>query len=423
MKKDISSIISFFIVFITIVSMLIFSIKITYDSSYLKIYSYYLIGIGVLSLINYIFCKIKKFKFNIYEIFIVILIILLSLSLITAIDLNVALFGSINRYEGFFVIVSYYLLFLNSMNIKEKKHIKIITYLILLIGITNIIYGLFQVGILNTNLFSVIGNWHYAKGFLGNSMYFGTLCSICFPIIYGSFIKSESKKDIIINFLLLIIFTYGLLMSGAMSSVVGLIFVILFSVYEVIRRIIKKENFKKELLSITIGIILIMGLTLIETNRNDYLRDDLSELFNQTKEVSTGNTSDTYGTGRIYIWKETIKKIGESPLTGVGVDNFRFAFRPLLIDKVSGLVVNKAHNEYLQRMLCEGLFTGITFIIFIAFIFFKNINKYKDNLQYGLFLSFISYSIQAFFNISVIRVAPLYFIIMGLIIFDNKSKD
>jgi len=423
MKKDISSIVSFVLVLITIVSMLIFSIMITYDSNYLKIYSFYLMGIGSLSLINYIISKIKKLKFNIYEIMVIVLIILSSLSLTTAIDIERALFGSINRYEGFFVIISYYLIFLNSMNIKSKNHIKYVAYLILLVGIINIFYGLFQIGILNTTIFSIKGSWHYAKGFGGNSMFFGTLCSICFPIIYGDFIKSKCKKEIIIKFLLLIIFTYGLLISGAMSSVVSLIFVILFSIYEIIRKIIKKEKYKKELLLIIIGFCLIICLTSIETIRNDYLKNDLMELFYQTREVGLGNTSDTYGTGRIYIWKQTIKKIGESPLTGIGVDNFRLAFKPVLIDKVSGLVVNKAHNEYLQRILCEGLFTGITFIIFIATIFFKNINKYKDGIQYGLFLSFISYSIQAFFNISVTRFAPLYFIVMGLIIFDNKSKD
>lgn len=424
MKNYIFSMTSFLIIIINIIFMLFFSIKITYDNSFLEFYSFYLISIGIICLINYIYIKIKCFKFNIYEIFIFLLIFLSSLSLITAIDIDVALFGSVNRYEGYFVILSYYLLFLNSLNIKEKKHIKIIVYLILFIGIINIFYGLFQIGLINTNMFSVIGSWHYAKGFLGNSMFFGTLCSICFPIVYGCFIKSKTKKDSILYFILLIIFIYGLLISGAMSSFVSLIFVIIFSIYDIVICFIKKDkNYKKEIILVIVSIVSIVGLTIIESNRNDYLKKDLIEMFYQTKEVSNGNTEDTYGTGRIYIWKETIKKIGESPLTGIGADNFKLAFNPYLIDKVSGLIVNKAHNEYLQRMLCEGLFTGITFIIFIAIIFFKNINKYRDKMHYGLFLSFISYSIQAFFNISVTRVAPLYYIIMGLIIFNNKNKD
>jgi len=41
-------------------------------------------------------------------------------------------------------------------------------------------------------------------------------------------------------------------------------------------------------------------------------------------------------------------------------------------------------------------------------------NLKKDKLEYGIYLSFICYSINIFFTISVTRVAPIYFIILGL---------
>ena len=40
----------------------------------------------------------------------------------------------------------------------------------------------------------------------------------------------------------------------------------------------------------------------------------------------------------------------------------------------------------------------------------------------ALFLAFVGYSVQAFFNISVIEVAPLFWIIIGLL-YDRKCKE
>ena len=71
--------------------------------------------------------------------------------------------------------------------------------------------------------------------------------------------------------------------------------------------------------------------------------------------------------------------------------------------------------------MTEGIFKCITYIIFLVWIFFKGIyviiksNKVEP-LLIGLFLSFVGYSIQAFFNISVTRVAPIFFIICGLLL-------
>ena len=59
-------------------------------------------------------------------------------------------------------------------------------------------------------------------------------------------------------------------------------------------------------------------------------------------------------------------------------------------------------------------------------IFFKKIRVFKDNgnnIMLPLFLAFTAYSIQAFFNISVTRVAPLYFIIMGLLVSKNDANS
>ena len=157
------------------------------------------------------------------------------------------------------------------------------------------------------------------------------------------------------------------------------------------------------------------------TNFYPSIKNDILTLFGQTKNVIVeSKVDDSYGSGRIFIWKNTIEKIKEAPITGYGIDNFAHAFNNnLFLDK---RLVDKAHNDYLQKALCEGIISGLVFVVFLLIIFFKRVFKNLSPIYYGLLLAFTGYSIQAFFNVSFINVAPIYFIIIGLLVGDLDEK-
>ena len=424
MKNKIIEFISFLLIILLFILMFISSIRITYLKFNLESYSNHLILIGILGLIIYIISKIKNFKLNKYEIIIFILMILSSLSLINALNLNEALFGRMGRNEGLFVILTYYILILLSMNIKNKKYIYIIITCILLMGFLNIFYGLLQVSILKLPFIKVVNSWIYARGFLGNSMFYGSLMSICYPLILGIFIKTDNLVKKVISYILVLIFSLGLIISGSMSSYVAVIFTFLLIILDSIYLIIKKYKYSyTNLIFLFFGIISFISILLFITFNNNTLKSDLLELTNQSSNISKGEIKEDFGTGRIYIWKNTLSKIKENYLTGVGIDNFYNVFNPPLIDSISGFPVDKAHNDYLQKMLCEGVFSGSLFIIFLLIVFFSNLFKKKNSYLFGLFLAFTSYSIQSFFNISVTRVAPIYFVIIGLLIAKGGKNE
>ena len=52
------------------------------------------------------------------------------------------------------------------------------------------------------------------------------------------------------------------------------------------------------------------------------------------------------------------------------------------------------------------------------------LNNYKSNdmIKSILFLGFFAYITQIFFSISVIRVAPIYWIILGLLMSEEEKK-
>ena len=92
----------------------------------------------------------------------------------------------------------------------------------------------------------------------------------------------------------------------------------------------------------------------------------------------------------------------------------------------NGFYIDKVHNEYLQKLVTEGIFSLITYMLLLLLLFIKSIKKItknKDTLLITLFISFLTYAIQAFFNISVICVAPLFYILMGLLASEAKNES
>ena len=416
MKKKVIEFSSFLFVIFLLIFIITSSIRMAYTPFKLKDYSFYLSIYGSIFFIIYIISKIKNFKFTKLEIIIIIMMILSCLSLINAIDIDTAIFGKMNRKEGLLVWLTYDLIALNCINIKNIKYIKTIIFFICLYSIINIIYGLFQVGLLKTDLFKIKNSWHYVRGFLGNSMFFGTLMNIFYGIIFGLFLKSELNYKKIILYIFLLIANLGIILSGAMSAIFALFAMYFIVLIQLIISIIKKE--KNSILSLIFLIVSIISFGVVYkfySLHDNHLVKDVSEFKDESKSVFHGKINDNFGTGRFYIWRKTIEKIKIAPITGYGIDNFRLAFDSKLRDS-HNLIVDKAHNDYLQKALCEGIISSIVFILFLLIIFFKLVFKNLSPIYYGLFLAFTCYSIQAFFNISVTRVAPIYFIIIGLLI-------
>ena len=81
----------------------------------------------------------------------------------------------------------------------------------------------------------------------------------------------------------------------------------------------------------------------------------------------------------------------------------------------NGLHFDKAHNVYLQIAITNGVFALIIYLCLMAIIFFKGL-KIKDKVYISLLMAFIGYCIQAFANISVVEVAPTFFVVCGLLL-------
>ena len=369
-----------------------------------------IVSIGIF--IYYKFIK-KKYKFKIYDLLLIFIIIFSIISLIFARKFNIALYGEAIRYEGIFALLYYLSLFYLSSFIKDKDKKKI-AYVILFTGFIQAMFAILQKT--QSPLVRTIKHKKdiWAIGFTNNPNFLGSYMTMCLSIAYGLFLDEKDKLYKALLFIVSIVILGGLLASNTMSAMVGIFVVfILMVIYSV------KHKKYKEMCIIIISFLAL--LFFFQKARLTNLVKDIVKTKNETVEISKGNIDAKYGTNRMKIWKETLKIVPDYLWHGVGIDNYAYAFNGKALI-FNNLLFDKAHNEYLQTLVTQGIFSFISYLLLYSLVVIEGFkNNFKDGRIY-LLLPVIGYLVQAFFNISVIEVAPIFFILLGLQVDREKKK-
>lgn len=131
---------------------------------------------------------------------------------------------------------------------------------------------------------------------------------------------------------------------------------------------------------------------------------------------------------RGYIWSRSLPMLRNTLLLGTGPDTFVFEFpQNDLLGKLyaydsATTIVDKPHNLYLQIALSEGVIALLAFLGIILIYIVDSIklyalkSKFTENEIMGIsvFLAVIGYLFAGIFNDSVISVAPIFWIVLGV---------
>ena len=399
-------------------------------SSYLvtvKVINYKHIGRGFVALlvVNIIVALViiikKYYKKNIVHIFMGLIILCGVISTIFAIKPQVALWGIGGRYEGLFSIMYYFsLMFLSGF--VGKKYKKIIAVTIVVTGIIQCIYAICQIYevegvyrmIHSSNKIQFRADGFYiektvwATGFTTNPNFFGTYMMLCTTLALGLFIDEKKIIKAIIYAVMSLFLIIGIMISNTMSSVVGLGAVLIFAlVYCIVN--------KKFIKVIFYAVAIICMILFVYKSGKTTLLKDMKIVGDQSAEIANGNIQENYGTNRFYIWKNTMKIIPQNLVHGVGIDNFYYAFNgKALVSKDGRTFYDKVHNEYLQVLITEGVCCLFAYVLMYAVIGIRGTVHAYRNKEIFCILPVIGYMVQAFFNISVIEVAPMFYILLGM---------
>lgn len=353
----------------------------------------------------YIYGIIKKYyKIDYMDILIHILSILGIISTIFAVDIKTSIWGEVIRYEGLLALFYYYFLFLNVKNIRNEKYKKKIIKVLIITAVVQFIYSILQV-YTNSPMIMHFFKVHMAIGTEGNPNFYGSymvMVTLITVVLYT--IKGEKKY-----FWLTIFFFIGLCLANSTGPILGFILAYIFFVLVFFRKI----KIKKILLLTIIltGLFFIVDKSVIYVHEvvfNNKIESNYNvreEILNSTTNIHNGE----FGNGRLRIWLNTIPAIKEYFWIGCGIDNFAKVY-----PQANYLIYDKAHNIYLQMLVTNGIFALSTYCMICLIIFLKGF-RLKKAFPISLFIAFVGYSIQAFVNISVIDVAPIFFIILGLL--------
>ena len=352
---------------------------------------------------------LKNRKLDIYDYLFYILILAGILSTIFSVNKQLSIFGKEYRHEGFLSVLGYYLLFINWKVNGSKDDAKIFFKLLAVIGILNSIYALFQIYTPYNFIIRYANDKYMASGLCGNPNFLGSLIVTIISIFICKFLMD--KKISWKNLLLLILLFITLI--NAQSSGPYLAFIIVFIFIVVFLKI--KKNLHVKNLIVLIITLLVVYASVFYVNKN-VIKSTRCEVCDVKKTVDSG------GTGRIKLWQNTLEIVKDNFVFGVGFDNFQLVYKPNYtmytptgqLKKIIKIKDN-AHNVYLHTLTVNGIVGLIPYLLVCLLTFISGL-KSKSKTVFMLLCGFVAYSVQAFANISVIQIAPIYFVIIGLIL-------
>lgn len=372
----------------------------------------YLYIISVMIVISLV--KMKwRCKFNLEKGILLSFSIGILLSTVNSIDRRIAIWGNENRWEGMIIYLIYGCIFIVSMEYfrmyKFTKDIICITGSIMSICAVLQYYKIDFIKsiLLKSDKISTVGT-------IGNRNFLSTYLLMFLILSIGIYIFYKKNRYLLYS---------GIIFSGILVTYTrsGWLALVICSIIGLFYALKGKDCLKRCGIIIIVFIMIFIFLEL--TGKGGFI-----SRFN-TIVTDVIEMSDNSGSSRISIWKITLNSIRKNPFQGTGPDTLHLRlkrdnnewFESYRIKHNS--YIDKAHNEFLEYWACGGIITLISYIALLGVILTKLFKRRGDDGCKIYFLMILGYVIQSFFNISVIGVAPLYWILLGAAVKHYRDLD
>ena len=357
------------------------------------------------------------------------ILLFLGIAVITTLTSIYPYVSKIELYKIINYVLLYYLVV---NNIKDKGQIKRIVILVVIVGTSLAIYGLY-------NYFNGIEKIYTLdkKHYLGmvtstyvNHNHIGGYFELAIPLAIGLMLAKEhllrrgkiSRISSVISGSLLplaaavimiiaLIFTYS---RGAWISFLGSM-IVLGTIIALWLKTFKGWSRPKKW-----GIFVVIALIIISATM--FMPEDIKQRAITLLEFKEGGFEDMSIQGRLIVNRNTLEMIKDYPILGSGPGTFNILY-PKYRDPRLRTFMNATHNDYLQYAEEMGLFGIGSFILLLVLFFKKSLNLIKnlpDKCLQGLTIGFLV-SISAIaihglvdFNLQIPANALLFWIILAL---------
>jgi len=355
--------------------------------------------------------------FNI-EYIIILFFGFISLSTLFSVDTQTSLFGVKDRYEGILTLFSYCSILLFSYRLMDKKRLEKVVPGMIMISVIVSIYGILQhylVDFLPRNSDKL--NYNRSYGFFDNPNFFGSYLVLMILLGTALYLTAKTKKASFFYYLAASLAFIALLFSGTRSGWIGTFCGIVFlSVYVIFRR--RQLWLKWGALLITF----VFAMTLINYAENGAYSNRANVIVTDSYKIISNQSTGEEGSSRFLIWKKTLPLVKEYFWLGSGPETLHLVFPEDAEKKryFGNSLVDKAHNEYLHIAVTLGIPALITYLWLLTVVLrraFQAVREAEEKekiILYGLIAAIGGYLVQAFFNISTVPVAPLFWALLGI---------
>lgn len=304
----------------------------------------------------------------------------------------IAFIGSPHRHTGFSTYIFCLILFILALNSNKKdKLLRLMTAAAAAVSLLAVLQY-FGLNLVPDNPdISFTGSC----GTTGNPNFLGTYMAFLLPAAIYYYLDSGKYYwlgcSALIYSGLLVCLTRGIWLSAFISFIIIAVYFL---------RLPEKRKY------FAIVIITFTLVTCMLFPARDSLM--LKRCFSISNEVQSAvELEDKAGSSRIYIWKESIKLLPGHWAFGLGPDNLMYED----IHTSNGALADKTHNIYLEIAVTMGIFALLAYLCFLLYVL--SLLKYKNN-AFLYFSMIFTYLLQGFFNIDVLPVLPLFWIVLGL---------
>ena len=255
-------------------------------------------------------------------------------------------------------------------------------------------------------------------GTIGNVDLVAAYLCVVIPLMWVPVLRLKEKQ----RFLLLVPLAAALGVLFGISVLAGFVGVFCGAVLA-LPVVLPLSPRTRKVMAIVIAALIIMGIAFL------FLADVGGGLLHEAHELLHGNVSDSFGTGRVYIWRNVIQRVPEQLFFGHGPDTMSksdiepFSRYDAENDRTLTAYVDVAHSEYLNVLYHQGIFALIAYLAALVIAAVKWIKNSGNDAAAIFGTAVLCYCIQALFGISMLLSAPFFWICLGLLDGSMKNAD
>ncbi|WP_438445480.1 O-antigen ligase family protein [Gorillibacterium sp. sgz5001074] len=344
-------------------------------------------------------------------------------STVFSVDPKMSVNGYTHRNEGLLAFIGYIGVFLfAAFMLVEEKHQRLMLLICTWSSVIVSVYGIlqhFRVDFYQN--YGIKDNLERAYAFFSNPNFFSTYLILHIILAMALYLTDKRTYSLWSYSIIICLQVTALIYTYTRSGLLALGFsIVLLSLWIYARQ---RSLWLRWGILVCLIIAIITALTIVDgTQKGLFMR--ATGTMNELKHISEGEGGKA-GSSRAYIWKKSLDIIPQYLWLGSGPDTFALVFPDIPSEKQQylydeNIIVDKAHNELLQLLVTLGLPAVLAYIALVSGVLIRSWRELRRRtgsqavMSVCLMVVICAYLVQAMFNISVVTVAPYFWMLLGL---------